>query len=133
MVAFLSMASANSLHDLPYPYFSQWSTVCRAAASAGRSGGGDAAGGAAAGIGGGVTSGGGGASTTTGCGAVSSLETAGFTACQPPESVTLPWIFSLRARSFPVVGPGGVLVGVISREDVMRALGETSNALPIAV
>jgi len=31
---------------------------------------------------------------------------------------------SLKARSFPVISPERRLVGIISREDVMRALSE---------
>jgi len=33
----------------------------------------------------------------------------------------------LKARSFPVIGPGRQLVGIISREDVMRALREATQ------
>jgi CBS domain-containing protein len=33
----------------------------------------------------------------------------------------------LKTRSFPVIGTGGKLVGMISREDVMRALKETTH------
>ena len=29
---------------------------------------------------------------------------------------------SLKTRSFPVIGPGRQLLGIITREDVMRAL-----------
>jgi CBS domain-containing protein len=34
---------------------------------------------------------------------------------------------SLKARSFPVVGADGRLVGIVSREDVMRALREATR------
>jgi CBS domain-containing protein len=34
---------------------------------------------------------------------------------------------NLKTRSFPVVGPEGRLLGIISREDVMRALKETTK------
>jgi predicted transcriptional regulator len=33
----------------------------------------------------------------------------------------------LKGRSFPVFGSDGQLVGMISREDVMRALKETTR------
>jgi CBS domain-containing protein len=33
----------------------------------------------------------------------------------------------LKARSLPVIGSNGELVGVISREDVMRALAEATQ------
>ena len=33
----------------------------------------------------------------------------------------------LKSRSFPVIGSDGQLVGMISREDVMRALKETTR------
>jgi CBS domain-containing protein len=35
---------------------------------------------------------------------------------------------NLKARSFPVVAPDGHLVGMIAREDIMRALKETTRA-----
>ena len=35
---------------------------------------------------------------------------------------------SLKSRSFPVVGPDRQLVGIISREDVIRALKEATRA-----
>jgi CBS domain-containing protein len=51
-----------------------------------------------------------------------------------PLTRVLQLMVNLRMRSFPVVGPGGVLVGVISREDVMRGLREAAGkALPVAV
>jgi CBS domain-containing protein len=34
---------------------------------------------------------------------------------------------SLKTRSFPVMSPEGQLEGMISREDVMRALQETTG------
>ena len=34
---------------------------------------------------------------------------------------------SLKTRSFPVIAPGDRLVGMISREDVMRALREATE------
>jgi CBS domain-containing protein len=34
---------------------------------------------------------------------------------------------SLKTRSFPVIGPERQLVGIISREDVMRALKEATQ------
>ena len=34
---------------------------------------------------------------------------------------------SLKTRSFPVIGPGHHLVGMISREDVIRALKEATQ------
>jgi CBS domain-containing protein len=39
-----------------------------------------------------------------------------------PLTRVLQLMVSLKARSFPVVGPQGQLLGIISREDVMRAL-----------
>ena len=51
-----------------------------------------------------------------------------------PLTRILQLMVNLRMRSFPVVGPGGLLVGMISREDVMRGLREAAGqALPIAV
>jgi len=35
---------------------------------------------------------------------------------------------NLKARSFPVVDAQGQLLGIISREDVMRALKEATRA-----
>jgi CBS domain-containing protein len=34
---------------------------------------------------------------------------------------------NLKTRSFPVISAGGQLEGMISREDVMRALKETTQ------
>ena len=50
----------------------------------------------------------------------------------PVEPVTpltrvLELMVALKARSFPVVGPARQLVGIISREDVMRALREATQ------
>ncbi|MEW6297726.1 MAG: CBS domain-containing protein [Thermodesulfobacteriota bacterium] len=33
----------------------------------------------------------------------------------------------MKARSFPVVAPDGHLVGIIAREDIMRALKEATT------
>ena len=48
---------------------------------------------------------------------------------EPAEPLTrvLQLMVYLRNRSFPVIGPGRQLVGMISREDVMRALQETTR------
>jgi CBS domain-containing protein len=46
-----------------------------------------------------------------------------------PLTRVLQLMVSLKTRSFPVIGPDRQLVGIISREDVMRALKEaTENA-----
>jgi CBS domain-containing protein len=49
-------------------------------------------------------------------------------AVEPEEPLTrvLQLMVSLKTRSFPVVGPGHQLVGMISREDVIRALKEAA-------
>ncbi len=49
---------------------------------------------------------------------------------EPAEPLTrvLQLMVSLKARSFPVIGPDRRLVGIISREDVMRALKEATDA-----
>jgi CBS domain-containing protein len=44
-----------------------------------------------------------------------------------PLTRVLQLMVNLKARSFPVIGAGGRLVGIISREDVMRALAETTG------
>ena len=44
-----------------------------------------------------------------------------------PLTRVLQLMVSLRNRSFPVIGPDSQLVGMISREDVMRALRETTQ------
>jgi CBS domain-containing protein len=45
-----------------------------------------------------------------------------------PLTRVLQLMVSLKARSFPVVGAQGQLLGIISREDVMRALKEATRA-----
>src|SRR5262245_25496931 len=44
-----------------------------------------------------------------------------------PLTRVLQLMMSLRARSFPVVAPDRHLVGIISREDIMRALQEATR------
>jgi CBS domain-containing protein len=44
-----------------------------------------------------------------------------------PLTRVLQLMVNLRARSFPVLDPAHRLVGIISREDVMRALRETTR------
>ncbi len=44
-----------------------------------------------------------------------------------PLTRVLQLMVSLKARSFPVMSADGQLVGMISREDVMRALEETTQ------
>ena len=44
-----------------------------------------------------------------------------------PLTRVLQLMVGLRSRSFPVIGSAGKLVGMISREDVMRALKETTR------
>src|SRR6516225_10283289 len=44
-----------------------------------------------------------------------------------PLTRVLQLMVSLKARSFPVVGAQGQLLGIISREDVMRALKEATE------
>ena len=48
---------------------------------------------------------------------------------EPEEPLTgvLQFMVSLKTRSFPVVGPGHQLVGMISREDVIRVLKEATQ------
>jgi CBS domain-containing protein len=43
-----------------------------------------------------------------------------------PLTRALQLMVNLRARSFPVLSPEKQLVGVIAREDIMRALKETT-------
>ena len=43
---------------------------------------------------------------------------------EAPLTRVLQLMVSLKARSFPVISPERRLVGIISREDVMRALSE---------
>lgn len=47
---------------------------------------------------------------------------------EAPLTKVLETMIERRARSFPVVDAGGALVGVIAREDLMRALRETVAA-----
>jgi CBS domain-containing protein len=44
-----------------------------------------------------------------------------------PLTRVLELMVMLKARSLPVIGSNGELVGVISREDVMRALAEATQ------
>ncbi|HEY7245155.1 MAG TPA: CBS domain-containing protein [Xanthobacteraceae bacterium] len=44
-----------------------------------------------------------------------------------PLTRVLQLMVSLKTRSFPVIGPERQLVGIISREDVMRALKEATQ------
>jgi CBS-domain-containing membrane protein len=44
-----------------------------------------------------------------------------------PLTRTLQLMINLKARSFPVVAPDGNLVGIIAREDIMRALKEATQ------
>jgi CBS domain-containing protein len=44
-----------------------------------------------------------------------------------PLTRVLQLMVDLKVRSFPVLGAGGRLVGMISREDVMRALREATT------
>ena len=44
-----------------------------------------------------------------------------------PLTRVLQLMVGLKSRSFPVIGSDGQLVGMISREDVMRALKETTR------
>ena len=44
-----------------------------------------------------------------------------------PLTRTLQLMINLKARSFPVLGADGHLVGVIAREDIIRALKETTK------
>lgn len=44
-----------------------------------------------------------------------------------PLTRVLQLMVNLKARSFPVVAPDGHLVGIISREDIMRALKEATQ------
>jgi CBS domain-containing protein len=45
-----------------------------------------------------------------------------------PLTRVLQLMVELRSRSFPVLGTDGALVGMISREDVMRALSEATRS-----
>ena len=44
-----------------------------------------------------------------------------------PLTRVLQLMVSLKTRSFPVIGPDRELLGIISREDVMRALKEATQ------
>jgi CBS domain-containing protein len=44
-----------------------------------------------------------------------------------PLTRVLQLMVNLKTRSFPVMGSDGQLVGIISREDVMRALGDAAR------
>ena len=44
-----------------------------------------------------------------------------------PLTRVLQLMVSLKSRSFPVIGPNGQLVGMISREDVIRALKDATQ------
>jgi CBS domain-containing protein len=44
-----------------------------------------------------------------------------------PLTRALQLMVNLRARSFPVLSPDKQLVGVIAREDIMRALKESTH------
>jgi CBS domain-containing protein len=44
-----------------------------------------------------------------------------------PLTRVLATMVNLKARSLPVIGPGRELLGMISREDVMRALREATS------
>jgi len=48
-----------------------------------------------------------------------------------PLTRVLQLMVSLKTRSFPVVSAEGQLDGIISREDVMRALKETTREIPM--
>ena len=45
-----------------------------------------------------------------------------------PLTRTLQLMINLKARSFPVVAPAAHLVGMIAREDIMRALKDATRA-----
>jgi CBS domain-containing protein len=44
-----------------------------------------------------------------------------------PLTRVLEMMVNVKTRSFPVIGPGRELLGMISREDVMRALREATS------
>ena len=46
-----------------------------------------------------------------------------------PLTRVLQLMVSLKSRSFPVIGPDRQLVGIISREDVIRALKEATQGV----
>lgn len=47
-----------------------------------------------------------------------------------PLTRVLAKMIELKARSFPVTDAGGTLLGIISREDIMRALKEAAHEAP---
>ena len=49
---------------------------------------------------------------------------------QSPLTRVLQLMVNLKTRSFPVINPDGQLEGIISREDVMRALKEATQQTP---
>jgi CBS domain-containing protein len=49
-----------------------------------------------------------------------------------PLTRVLQLMVSLKSRSFPVIGPDRQLVGIISREDVIRALKEATQDFRVA-
>jgi CBS domain-containing protein len=61
--------------------------------------------------------------------AVSEVMTEAVVHVEPaaPLTRTLQLMIQLKARSFPVLAADGNLVGVISREDIMRALKEATQ------
>jgi len=60
---------------------------------------------------------------------VAEVMTEGVSFLEPTTPLTrvLEMMVTLKARSFPVVDDSGQLVGMISREDVMQALGEATQ------
>jgi CBS domain-containing protein len=60
---------------------------------------------------------------------VSDMMTGAVVHVEPTTPLTrvLEMMVNLKTRSFPVIGPGRELVGMISREDVMRALREATS------
>jgi CBS domain-containing protein len=48
-----------------------------------------------------------------------------------PLTRVLQLMVSLKTRSFPVMSAEGQLDGIISREDIMRALKETTREIPM--
>ncbi len=63
---------------------------------------------------------------------VAEMMTKGVVHVEPATPLTriLELMVNLKARSFPVLGSERELVGVISREDVMRALREATQEAP---
>lgn len=60
---------------------------------------------------------------------VAEMMTEAVTHVEPitPLTRVLEMMVNLKTRSLPVIGPGRELVGMISREDVMRALREATQ------